>query len=181
MSDQTPFILVASADAVKDEEFARFVAEHAPSALILHGDLLTISREALLVLRQHTAVMIDKPDMIGRMSVDGVHMEAHGSLKELRKKFSALNLGSGGHASKHSAMEAGEDGADYVAFGSLFAKAGDFDKTLELAAWWADVMTTPSVIRVEDVATLEAALAAGLDFVAFDWQNRDSFKTFLSR
>jgi thiamine-phosphate pyrophosphorylase len=67
-------------------------------------------------------------------------------------------------------MEAGEAGADYVAFGAFFPTQTKEPKTqadIELIQWWAEVMTVPCVaiggITVENARPL---VEAGADFIA---------------
>src|SRR3546814_17401403 len=50
--------------------------------------------------------------------------------------------------SRHLAMEAGEAGADYVAFGAFFpshTKAVTRRADPEILAWWSELTTVPSV------------------------------------
>ena len=52
------------------------------------------------------------------------------------------------HDSRHLAMEAGEAGADYVAFGAFFPTQTKEPKTqadIELLRWWAEIMVVPCV------------------------------------
>lgn len=77
-------------------------------------------------------------------------------------------------------MEAGEAGADYVAFGAFYPTATKEAKTLceiEVITWWADLMVVPQVviggITVENAPPL---VAAGADFLAVSsgvWNYKD--------
>lgn len=52
------------------------------------------------------------------------------------------------HNSRHLAMEAGEQGADYVAFGAFFptaTKDTQFVAEPELVEWWSGLFTVPCV------------------------------------
>jgi thiamine-phosphate pyrophosphorylase len=67
-------------------------------------------------------------------------------------------------------MEAGEAGADYVAFGSFFpsaTKASEHRPETELLEWWAGLFEIPCVaiggITPENCASL---VRAGADFLA---------------
>jgi thiamine-phosphate pyrophosphorylase len=67
-------------------------------------------------------------------------------------------------------MQAGEDGADYVAFGAFFpttTKTPPAMADVETLAWWAEVMEVPCVaiggITAENCAPL---VRAGADFLA---------------
>jgi thiamine-phosphate pyrophosphorylase len=74
------------------------------------------------------------------------------------------------HGSRDLAFEAGEAGADYVAFGSFYptaTKEVQFRADIELLEWWARYMTVPVVaiggITVDNAAPL---IEAGADFLA---------------
>jgi len=71
-----------------------------------------------------------------------------------------LQLGVACGLSRDAAMQAGEDGADYVAF------AGAPDGVTPLVAWWIDVMELPAVAVIDDVADAKALAQAGADFIA---------------
>ena len=83
------------------------------------------------------------------------------------------------HDSRHLAMVAGEEGADYVAFGAFFPTRTKQVRSLadpQSLAWWRELMEIPCVaiggITVENCAGLAAA---GADFVAVSsgvWQRR---------
>jgi thiamine-phosphate pyrophosphorylase len=62
-------------------------------------------------------------------------------------------------------MRAGEEGADYIAFGPF--EGGDGDPDLDVLTWWAELMELPVVAEGAANETACAALArAGADFVA---------------
>jgi thiamine-phosphate pyrophosphorylase len=74
------------------------------------------------------------------------------------------------HDSRHLAMTAADEGADYVAFGAFFptkTKPSNYRPTADLLTWWNDVMTVPSVaiggITPENCTPL---VEAGADFLA---------------
>jgi len=67
-------------------------------------------------------------------------------------------------------MDAGEAGADYVAFGAFFPTQTKEPKTqadIELLRWWSETMVVPSVaIGGITVANAPALIEAGADFLA---------------
>ncbi len=74
------------------------------------------------------------------------------------------------HNSRHLAIEAAEQGADYVAFGAFFPTGTKEPKTradVELLEWWSEIMVVPCVaiggITPENCAPL---VKAGADFLA---------------
>ena len=74
------------------------------------------------------------------------------------------------HASRHLAMEAGEEGADYVAFGSFFpseTKGSEHRPEPELLAWWQSLFEIPCVaIGGVTPANCGPLIEAGADFLA---------------
>jgi len=74
------------------------------------------------------------------------------------------------HNSRHLAMEAGEAGADYVAFGAFFpttTKQTEYRAEPELLEWWQALMEIPCVaiggVTPKNCARL---ISAGADFLA---------------
>lgn len=119
------------------------------------------------------AVLInDRPDLALELGADGTHIgQDDMSFAKARALLGPDRIiGVTCHASRHLAMEAGEAGADYVAFGAFFptrtkdAKAGAAPEILE---WWSALFEIPCVaiggITVENAAPL---IAAGADFLA---------------
>ena len=107
--------------------------------------------------------------------------QSDGNVKEARAK-----LGKGGmlgvtcHDSRHLAMEAGERGADYVAFGAFYPTTTKETATIaeiDLLRWWVELFEVPCVaiggITVENAAPL---IEAGADFLAVSsgvWAHAD--------
>ena len=87
------------------------------------------------------------------------------------KVLGDLTLGVTCHDSRDLAFAAGDEGADYVAFGAFFpSPTKDVGGTLadvETLRWWAEIATLPSVaiggITAHNCAPL---VAAGADFLA---------------
>ena len=74
------------------------------------------------------------------------------------------------HASRHLAIEAGEAGADYVAFGAFFTsptKPSEHRPEPALLAWWSGLMEIPCVaIGGITPANCSPLVEAGADFLA---------------
>lgn len=107
-----------------------------------------------------------------RLGADGVHLgQSDGSPKEARAEVgNDMQIGVTCHNSRHLAMEAGEQGADYVAFGAFFSSTTkDVEHTAEigLIEFWSDLFEIPSVaiggITPENCGPL---IEAGADFLA---------------
>lgn len=106
-----------------------------------------------------------------KLGCDGAHLgQTDGNHAEARRLLQGRILGITCHASRHLAMEAGELGADYVAFGAFFpteSKDTSHHATPELLAWWQELFEIPSVAIGGITATNCAPLVhAGTDFLA---------------
>lgn len=122
--------------------------------------------------RRVAFILNDRPDLARSMGCDGAHVgQEDMPAREARRLLGPeLQLGVTCHDSRDLAMQAGEDGADYVAFGAFFPTATKEAKTRAepaLLAWWTELMELPSVaiggITAENCAPL---VAAGADFLA---------------
>jgi thiamine-phosphate pyrophosphorylase len=127
-------------------------------------------------------ILNDRPDLAAELGCDGVHVgQEDASYAEARALVGADKIvGVTCHDSRHLAMEAGEAGADYVAFGAFFPTATKEPKTradLELLQWWAEAMVVPVVaIGGITVKNAPALIAAGADFLAVSagvWEHPD--------
>ena len=113
----------------------------------------------------------DNAALAARLGCDGAHLgQGDGDHPAARRFLEGRILGITCHASRHLAMEAGELGADYVAFGAFFpteSKATTHRATPEILAWWHEMFEIPSVaiggITAENCAPL---VQAGADFLA---------------
>jgi thiamine-phosphate pyrophosphorylase len=101
-----------------------------------------------------------------------VHLgQQDGSVAEARAALGReAQVGVTCHASRHLAMEAGEAGADYVAFGSFFAsgtKASEHRPDFELLEWWQGIFEIPCV-AIGGITPTNCAplIEAGADFLA---------------
>ena len=114
----------------------------------------------------------DRPDLAAKLGCDGVHVgQEDASYEEARKAVGEdCIVGVTCHDSRHLAIEAGEAGADYIAFGAFFAtgtKPARTRATPELLRWWRDIATVPSVaIGGITVGNCGALVEAGADFLA---------------
>jgi thiamine-phosphate pyrophosphorylase len=114
----------------------------------------------------------DRPDLAKACSADGVHVgQEDASYAEARRILGPKSIvGVTCHDSRHLAMEAGDAGADYVAFGAFYPTSTKEVKAKaepEILTWWRDVTVVPSVaiggITPDSAAPL---VRAGADFLA---------------
>ena len=107
----------------------------------------------------------------GRAKADGVHVDTGAAdLEAALETFHPNSIvGVGGLATRHEAMEAGETQVDYVFFGDLDRPetAEGEVRAHELAEWWVPLFEPPVVLMAgSDLASLDAAIATGAEFVA---------------
>jgi len=128
--------------------------------------------QAICAERDVAFIVNDSIALAKRLNADGVHLgQSDGEVKDARERLGRdAQIGVTCHDSRHLAMQAGEDGADYVAFGAFFpteTKETAFRAELDLLEWWYHVFELPSVaiggITPENCAPL---VTAGADFLA---------------
>jgi thiamine-phosphate pyrophosphorylase len=117
-------------------------------------------------------IVNDSVALAKRLGADGVHLgQDDGDPREARAILGPqAQIGVTCHASRHLAMEAGEAGADYVAFGAFHpttTKTVAHHADPVLLSWWTTLFEIPCVaiggVTPENAAALAAA---GADFVA---------------
>jgi thiamine-phosphate pyrophosphorylase len=114
----------------------------------------------------------DRADLVADAGCDGAHVgQSDMSAKEARARIGKhLTLGVTCHDSRDLAMQAGEDGADYVAFGAFFpttTKDAPTHADPELLSWWSEIMELPCVaIGGITAANCAPLVTAGANFLA---------------
>ena len=102
---------------------------------------VTAARDVALVIAEHVG-------LAERLGLDGVHLAGARGVRAARKALGAdAIVGAHCGASRHDGMNAGEAGADYVAFGPV-SGADLGDGTLaprELFGWWSEMIELPVV------------------------------------
>lgn len=148
-------------------------------------DEIARATEILMPVAQNAGVAFilnDNPGLAARLGCDGVHVGQDDASYEVARAAVGKDriVGVTCHDSRHMAMNAGEAGADYVAFGAFFPSLTKPDATLadmDLIRWWSEMMVVPSVaiggITVDNAAPL---VVAGADFLAVSsgvWDYKD--------
>lgn len=114
----------------------------------------------------------DAVHLAEQLPCDGVHIgQSDTPCKEARARLGENKIiGITCHDSRHLALEAGEAGADYVAFGAFFpttTKPTKYRPAPSLLDWWQTMTQIPCVaiggITPENAAPL---IKAGADFIA---------------
>ena len=128
--------------------------------------------QEICAAREVAFIVNDSISLAKRIKADGVHLgQDDGTVEEARQRLGReAQIGVTCHNSRHLAMEAGEAGADYVAFGAFFpttTKQTEYHAEPELLTWWQELMEIPCVaiggITPENCAPL---VEAGADFLA---------------
>ena len=128
--------------------------------------------QAICAARDVAFIVNDSIALAKRLGADGVHLgQGDGEVREAREVLGReAQIGVTCHASRHLAMEAGEAGADYVAFGSFFpseTKASEHRPEPELLEWWSGLFEIPCVAFGGITPGYCAPLVrAGADFLA---------------
>lgn len=117
-------------------------------------------------------IVNDSVSLAKRLDADGVHLgQSDGDPREARSILGpSKQIGVTCHSSRHLAMEAGEAGADYVAFGAFYdtmTKPSEHRPDPAILSWWSSLFEIPCVaiggITPDNAAAL---VRAGADFVA---------------
>ena len=141
------------------------VDQHAAAALAEPLQAICAAHDVAFIVNDDVA-------LAKRLQADGVHLgQGDGDPKDARAELGRdAQIGVTCHASRHLAMEAGEAGADYVAFGAFFpstTKESEHRADIELLEFWAKLFEIPSVaiggITPENCRPL---IEAGADFLA---------------
>jgi thiamine-phosphate pyrophosphorylase len=117
-------------------------------------------------------IINDSIALAKRLGADGVHLgQDDGDPREAREVLGReAQIGVTCHDSRHLAMEAGEAGADYVAFGAFYpttTKETRHHPDPSILAWWGTLFGIPSV-AIGGITPANAAplVKAGADFLA---------------
>jgi len=128
--------------------------------------------QAICAAHDVAFIVNDDVALAKRLDADGVHLgQGDSDPKEARRILGPdMQIGVTCHASRHLAMEAGEAGADYVAFGAFFpttTKAVEHQADPEILTWWQGMFELPCVaIGGITVDNAPALIEAGADFLA---------------
>jgi thiamine-phosphate pyrophosphorylase len=148
------------------------------------ADVLLAGKALLPICNAANCALIinDRADLAKAIGADGVHLgQSDGDIRIARTLLGAdAQIGITCHNSRHLAMEAGDAGADYVAFGAFFPtttkEPPDFAEP-EILQWWSGLMEVPCVaiggITPDNAKPL---IAAGADFLAVSasvWQHQN--------
>lgn len=117
-------------------------------------------------------IINDSMRLAKKLGADGVHLgQGDGDPREARRLLGpSVQIGVTCHDSRHLAMEAGEAGADYVAFGAFYPTTTK--ETLHrpdpaILSWWTTLFELPCVaIGGITADNAQPLVEAGADFLA---------------
>lgn len=128
--------------------------------------------QRICAARDVAFIVNDSVALAKRIGADGVHLgQDDGDPREARAALGPnVQIGVTCHDSRHFAMEAGEAGADYVAFGSFYpttTKEVKHHPEPVILSWWSSLFELPCV-AIGGITPANAAplVAAGADFIA---------------
>ena len=145
-------------------------------------EILKISRELKKICHDSNALFIlnDSHKLALEAAADGVHLgDEDGIIAEV-KKIAPKNfvIGASCYDSRHLAIEAAEQGADYISFGAFFQSKTKNSKgkpTTEIIEWSAEMMDLPIVaiggITDKNCASLVKAGADFLAVISYVWEH----------
>jgi thiamine-phosphate pyrophosphorylase len=119
-----------------------------------------------------TFIVNDSIALAKRLGADGVHLgQSDGDIRDAREVLGPdAQIGKTCHDSRHFAMEAGEAGADYVAFGAFYpttTKPSNFRPDPAILSWWSALFEIPCVaIGGVTPNNAKPLVDAGADFIA---------------
>lgn len=158
--------LVAGKGIVTAFQFrVKGIDQHAAAALAEPLKAICAAHDVAFIVNDDVA-------LAKRLQADGVHLgQGDGDPRDARAELGReAQIGVTCHASRHLAMEAGEAGADYVAFGAFFpstTKESEHRAEVELLEFWSGLFEIPCVaiggITPENCRPL---IEAGADFLA---------------
>jgi thiamine-phosphate pyrophosphorylase len=141
---------------------------------VADDEILRAAERLIPICAAHETAFIlnDRMDLAKACGADGVHLgQGDGDPREARALLGpAAQIGVTCHDSRHLAMEAGEAGADYVAFGAFFptsTKETRHRPDPSILGWWSRLFEIPCVaiggITPDNARPL---IDAGADFLA---------------
>lgn len=128
--------------------------------------------QEICAAREVAFIVNDDIGLAKRLGADGVHLgQGDGDPAEARRLLGpGAQIGITCHDSRHLAMEAGEAGADYVAFGAFFpttTKETRHRPDPSILSWWTTLFEIPCVaIGGITPANGRVLIEAGADFLA---------------
>jgi thiamine-phosphate pyrophosphorylase len=188
-----PAIDMTFADALKSALSDGGVAAFQLRLKGLEDDVIARAADPLqrICADHETAFIInDSMTLAKRLGADGVHLgQSDGDPREARTLLGRdAQIGVTCHNDRHLAMEAGEAGVDYVAFGAFYptqTKEVQYVADPAILSWWITLFGTPCVaIGGVTPANARPLIDAGADFIAVSaavWNDPDGAQSAVAK
>ncbi|MBV9533117.1 MAG: thiamine phosphate synthase [Bradyrhizobium sp.] len=110
-------------------------------------------------------------ELVARAGADGAHLTGIAAFEQALESLKPDRIaGTGGLATRHDSMTAGELGADYVLFGERDAdgRRPSIQAIADRLQWWAELFEPPCVSYAATREEVCRFVVAGADFVLVD-------------
>jgi thiamine-phosphate pyrophosphorylase len=137
--------------------------------------LINRVKQLASVCQQHDAALVldGRAELVARGGADGAHLTGISTFTDALDTLKPDRIaGCGGLDTRHDAMLAAEQDADYVMFGEPDAQGRRpaFELIEERIGWWSELLEIPCVAYAAGIEEIGPLVAAGADFVApGDW------------
>jgi thiamine-phosphate pyrophosphorylase len=147
-----------------------------------NSELTQIAKEIKKICDNNNCLFLlnDSLEIALDICANGVHLGAEDDSILSARKNSPENflIGASCYDSKHLAMEAGEQGADYLSFGAFFeskTKKSRGNPSLEILEWSNEILNLPTVaiggITADNCAPLVKRGADFLSVISYVWDH----------
>lgn len=145
-------------------------------------EIAKISQELKKICQENNCLFLlnDSHQIAIDVGADGAHLGVEDGSISLARKKSPQNfvIGASCYDSRHLAMEAGEQGADYVSFGAFFSsktKKSRGNPSPEILEWCSEIMNLPTVaiggITDQNCSSLVKSGADFLSVISYVWDH----------
>jgi thiamine-phosphate pyrophosphorylase len=156
------------------------------------SEVVKITKQTQKICRDYNCQLIlnDYPQIALDLETDGVHVgKSDTSIATIRKQVpDYFAIGASCYNSKHLAMQAGEEGANYLSFGAFFpttTKKVEATASLDILSWAVELLNLPIVaiggINNHNCHSLVANKADFLAVISFVWQHPQGILTALEQ
>jgi thiamine-phosphate pyrophosphorylase len=156
------------------------------------AEVKKISQELKKICHANNCLFLlnDYHEIALEVGANGVHLGVEDGSILLARKKSPPNfvIGASCYDSKHLAMEAGEQGADYISFGAFFAsktKKSRGNPTIEILEWSSEILNLPITaiggINDQNCASLVKAGADFLAVISYVWDHQNGADVALKK
>ena len=155
-------------------------------------EIVSIGKKLLKICEKHQTLFIlnDRLDLALKIGAGGVHLggEDGNILSARRNSPQNFIIGASCYDSKHLAVEAIEQSADYISFGTFFPSSTKNSKGKpmpEILEWADDFLNVPTVaiggITAENCVELVKNKADFLAVISYVWENKNGIEFAINK